>query len=114
MFLEGIAAGVPRFSKAEFEVVACGDATVAFAGVNRSVIQRRVPVKFNAPSKTSMRATQNYIDSPRRGGITTPKIMIADPTRKMVSVCPRPHNKPIIAELPIDCCRLTIVDTATT
>src|ERR1700683_2532073 len=72
------------------------------------------PVKFKTPSKISINATQNSIDNPSLGGITTPKIIIADPTKKMVSVCPNPHSSPIAAERRTDPCRLTMVDTATT
>src|SRR5580700_12351457 len=85
-----------------------------FIGVSRSVIQRMTPVRFSTPKRTSIKATQNSIDSPTRGGITTPKRMIADPTRKIVSVCPSPHSNPIVAELLIEPWRLTIVETATT
>ena len=58
-------------------------------GVKRLVTQLITPVKFSRPSKISISATQNSIDRPRRGGITTPKIIIADPTKKMVNVWPR-------------------------
>ncbi len=55
-------------------------------------------------------ATQNSIDSPRRGGITTPKTIIAQPTRKIVRVCPKPHSNPMVAELLMDPWRTTIVE----
>ena len=90
------------------------DPVTVLAGVKCSVTHCKAPVRFNIPRSISIRATQNSIDSPSRGGITTPKIMIADPTRKIVTVCPSPHNRPMMAELLIDCWRLTMVDTATT
>jgi hypothetical protein len=42
------------------------------------------------------------MDNPSRGGITTPKIIMADPTKKMVRVCPNPQSNPMTAELRID------------
>ena len=61
-----------------------------------------------------MRATENSIDRPMRGGITTPKTIMAAPTRKIVSVWPSPHIIPISAALRTLICLLTNVDTATT
>ena len=61
-----------------------------------------------------MHATENSMDKPRRGGIAMRKTMIADPTRKMVIVWPKPHIRPIDAELRMVPCRATMVDTATT
>ena len=106
---------LPEFSEMRStETAGRGVAGTVFIGVTRSVIQRMTPVRFSTPSRISIKATQNSIDSPRRGGMTTPKIIIADPTRKIVSVCPRPHSNPIVAELLTDFWRLTMVVTAST
>ena len=66
------------------------------------------------PSRISISPTANSIESPSRGGIATLKKIIAAPTRKIVTVCPIPHNAPITPALAIPRCLVTIVITATT
>jgi hypothetical protein len=62
----------------------------------------------------SMTATLNSMDNPTRGGISTPKRMISEPTMKMVIVCPIPQTEPMKAALRMLRCLLTMVEMATT
>ena len=61
-----------------------------------------------------MSATDSSMVRPSRGGITTPKTMIAPPTATMVSVWPMPQSTPISAAAPTRRCRATMVVTAIT
>ena len=61
-----------------------------------------------------MRATENSIARPSRGGMTTPKRMIAPPTTVIVTVWPMPQRLPMMAAVQAFRCRLTMVDTAMT
>ena len=72
------------------------------------------PVRFKTPRKMSMNPTDNSMLSPSRGGMLSLKSIIAEPTAKMVSVCPTPQSAPIIAAWRTVRSRLTMVVTATT
>jgi hypothetical protein len=65
--------------------------------MNVRMRMRVSPVRFKIPSKINISPTDNSIVSPSRGGMTTPKRIIAEPTRKIVMVCPNPHSTPIKA-----------------
>jgi hypothetical protein len=60
-----------RTSEMRFSETAGCDVATLFVGVSRSVIQRMIPVRFSTPSRISIKATQNSMDRPRRGGMTT-------------------------------------------
>ena len=61
-----------------------------------------------------MQATDNSMVRPSAGGIVSLSRMIAEPTTRMVTVCPSPHRAPMIAACSIVRSRLTMVVTATT
>ena len=62
---------LPEFSEMRStETAGRGVAGTVFIGVTRSVIQRMTPVRFSTPSRISIKATQNSMESPRRGGMT--------------------------------------------
>ena len=61
-----------------------------------------------------MRPTHSSMVRPRRGGMTTPKRMMAEPTRKIVMVWPTPQSAPITAAWRMLRWRLTMVVTAIT
>ena len=69
---------------------------------------------FIAPKTMSIRPTESSIESPIRAGITTSNRMMAEPTTKMVRVCPMPQKMPVRAAFSRLRWRLTIVVTATT
>src|SRR2546429_677267 len=59
-----------------------------------------IPARFATPSRISMSATESSMVRPSRGGITTPKTMIAPPTATMVRGWPMPQSTPISAAAP--------------
>src|SRR5439155_25331742 len=75
---------------------------------------RMIPVTLAMPSRISMSATDSSMVRPSRGGITTPKTMIAPPTATMVKVWPMPQSTPMSAAAPTRRCRATMVVTAIT
>ena len=73
-----------------------------------------MPVRFMAPSTTSMIPTESSMERPTRVGMTQPSRMMPLPTMRIVRVWPTPQMAPMRAALRAAFARVTIVETAMT